>query len=67
MGKPIDRREFVTTIGAAGALSAVGAAAGADAAAQGAQAAGAAEFQRPANLRAGARSIRASRSALRRR
>ena len=50
MRRTVDRREFVKTMGAAGALSAVGAAARADAA-QAGQAAGGAEFQRPANLR----------------
>ena len=52
MRKPVDRREFVKAMGAAGALSAF---APAGAAAQGAQAAGGApEFPRPPNLRAGA-------------
>ena len=55
MRKAIDRREFVKTMGAAGALSAVGAASATDAAPQAGQpAGGAAEFQRPANLRSGA-------------
>jgi hypothetical protein len=55
MRKGIDRREFVKTIGAAGALSAVTAASGTKLAAQGGQAAGGvAEFQRPTTLRAGA-------------
>jgi hypothetical protein len=53
MRRSVDRREFVKTMGAAGALSAMGAAAEADAA-QAAQAGGPAEFQRPPNLRAGA-------------
>jgi hypothetical protein len=52
MGRPIDRREFVKTMGAAGALSALTPAAGV--AAQAAQAAGVSEFPRPSNLRTGA-------------
>jgi hypothetical protein len=51
MGQPVNRREFVKTMGAAGALSAMTAAAGA--AAQATQA-GVAEFPRPSSLRAGA-------------
>ena len=51
MGKPIDRREFVKTMGAAGALGAMTPAAGV---AQAAQAGGVSEFPRPSNLRAGA-------------
>ena len=55
MRRTVDRREFVKTIGAAGALGAIAPAPGGAVAAQGAQAAGgAAEFQRPANLRKGA-------------
>ena len=52
MARPIDRREFVKTMGAAGALGAMTPTAGA--AAQAAQAGGVSEFPRPSTLRAGA-------------
>lgn len=53
MRKPVDRRQFVKTISAAGALGAMAPGA-AVAAAQGRQPVGAPEFVRPANLRTGA-------------
>ena len=53
MRKPVDRRQFVKTISAAGALGAMAPAAAATAA-QAGQPGGSPEFQRPANLRTGA-------------
>lgn len=53
MAKPVDRRQFVKTISAAGALSAVAPAAAASAA-QGGQPGGGPEFPKPATLRTGA-------------